>query len=737
MSVEANANGNASASVHGAKRKREERNGGGASEERRPKERRLRLRQEELEEEFAATYHGLTALYKLLEVRHLRSPLFLPRTLSYRLVPPAVRGKIEASSPLAPTSVDEKETKPAVATERRAATRNNNNKQKEKRTPTLPTGAMLHEFKIGMTAETIESFKRQNVRVGLLFALYRGDGRSFAANSFELVATCLAPVPCNKEVRVPAAVVRELVGDIIVATVQVVQTSDLVEQLSAQSSYTFALSSAVGSAAAERKPVLGRDLLQTAHDVSGPREPLFANLLRLSPQRARSGLVNLELSGPSRGVVKLQFRLAWDAAPRRAQMQRLEAIVARKLPAPASLGSSDDEPLEQELAIPKRLKPSPWTRRGRQSVWFHYLYHKLLRRMSEKRPDYSCAWCNMYAGSLRGLVSHLVSSHSRFRFTSRTWGLMAWHRSCVTDEQAGHDNVPHIYVMPKHHATASDAGAAAAAATAIARVHPSLCELQLSDDHDVDRIEHHFMFLSQRRRGVAEKTDERLQEFDELETTEGEPVAAEQLYAPLLQRQYFHSRTGAVVLDHEKDYDSDDDVDEDWITQQSERLLDEFEDVTLEEKEFMKKWNRHVKQFRILADFMVASSCRLFAKLHGKWIIETGLRFNFLLHLFNLWDNSLLNARAIIDCMLIVDHHEVMAELRDKEKDAASTTSAPESKAKAAPPTTSTASKPDAKTAATTATATAKPATETATSATATVNPTTAAASTQPANPVA
>jgi predicted dithiol-disulfide oxidoreductase (DUF899 family) len=49
-------------------------------------------------------------------------------------------------------------------------------------------------------------------------------------------------------------------------------------------------------------------------------------------------------------------------------------------------------------------------------VWFHFLYHFMLRRLSEKRPDYSCAWCNMYAGSLRGLVAHLVSSHDRFRF---------------------------------------------------------------------------------------------------------------------------------------------------------------------------------------------------------------------------------------------------------------------------------------------------------------------------------
>lgn len=40
-------------------------------------------------------------------------------------------------------------------------------------------------------------------------------------------------------------------------------------------------------------------------------------------------------------------------------------------------------------------------------------------------------------------------------------------------------------------------------------------------------------------------------------------------------------------------------------------------------------------------------------------LLNHGLRYNFLLHLFNLWDNSLLHARAIIDCMLIVDHYQV------------------------------------------------------------------------------
>ncbi|GMF17404.1 unnamed protein product [Phytophthora fragariaefolia] len=69
---------------------------------------------------------------------------------------------------------------------------------------------------------------------------------------------------------------------------------------------------------------------------------------------------------------------------------------------------------------------------------------------------------------------------------------------------------------------------------------------------------------------AVEAVEGLMQEFDEMDELSQEQP--QEFYAPLLQRQYFHSRTGAVVLDHEKDYDSDDDVDETWITKQSERV---------------------------------------------------------------------------------------------------------------------------------------------------------------------
>ena len=87
----------------------------------------------------------------------------------------------------------------------------------------------------------------------------------------------------------------------------------------------------------------------------------------------------------------------------------------------------------------------------------------------------------------------------------------------------------------------------------------------------------------------------------------------------------------------------------------SERLLDEFEDVSSEEKAFMKMWNRHMRSYTVQADSQIPTSCEAFARIHGAELRARKLRHNFLLHLFNLWDNSLLAAHHISTCMAVVD----------------------------------------------------------------------------------
>ena len=49
------------------------------------------------------------------------------------------------------------------------------------------------------------------------------------------------------------------------------------------------------------------------------------------------------------------------------------------------------------------------------------------------------------------------------------------------------------------------------------------------------------------------------------------------------------------------------------------------------------------------------NACEVFATLHGPSIVAKQLRQNFLLHLFNLWDASIVSSRTIARCLSIVD----------------------------------------------------------------------------------
>eukprot|EP00802_Teleaulax_amphioxeia_P016171 Tamp_16283.p1 GENE.Tamp_16283~~Tamp_16283.p1 ORF type:complete len:362 (+),score=109.71 Tamp_16283:150-1088(+) len=126
----------------------------------------------------------------------------------------------------------------------------------------------------------------------------------------------------------------------------------------------------------------------------------------------------------------------------------------------------------------------------------------------------------------------------------------------------------------------------------------------------------------------------------------------------LAQRHLFRSQTCLPIDVNDEmdmDYDSDDDVDDEWQLAQAERLMDEFEDVTLKEKTFMKLWNRFLHRHAILADFQVATACETFATHYGHDLWKQGLRDELLFHMFALWDFNLLDQSHILKTIALVD----------------------------------------------------------------------------------
>lgn len=256
-----------------------------------------------------------------------------------------------------------------------------------------------------------------------------------------------------------------------------------------------------------------------------------------------------------------------------------------------------------------------------------------------------CLFCGTYCGTAAGLIAHLTSTHDR----------------CVYDFEQ--DPVSGFRVL----VTLEDAGAMPAPGSegaAVVRLEMLYFRRLLRSREErmagvlaaQQRIQKRILLFKafvELCRGVSRTTASLAATTAEARQSAGQlDPMLRQMTVP---KQFYHSKTGMPILPNEVDCDSDDDVDESWITNQSDRLIDDFEDVTLEEKEFMKLWNRHIYTYRVYSDRCVPGVCVEFCKRDGATIMASGLRYNLLLHLLNLWDNALVDTETICVCMRIVD----------------------------------------------------------------------------------
>lgn len=120
-------------------------------------------------------------------------------------------------------------------------------------------------------------------------------------------------------------------------------------------------------------------------------------------------------------------------------------------------------------------------------------------------------------------------------------------------------------------------------------------------------------------------------------------------------RQYYHSHTNLPMTTDEWMEDSDEDIDEKWVQEMSSELLDEFEDVAAEEKQFMTLWNRFIKSAHVIGDRDMPGKCHAFVLKHRTKLIDAGLRMQLLLHLFHLWDSGVISSNRIHQCMELCD----------------------------------------------------------------------------------
>jgi len=136
-------------------------------------------------------------------------------------------------------------------------------------------------------------------------------------------------------------------------------------------------------------------------------------------------------------------------------------------------------------------------------------------------------------------------------------------------------------------------------------------------------------------------------------------------------RQYYHSKTmQPMATKGEWDVDSDDEGDDTWAHRIYESALQELDDVSPKEKMFMNKWNRFMESHTITADHAISAKCREFLVQCSSFLVANDLRVQFLLHLFNLWDNRLIPSSVI---EALITQYDTF--VKDRESNADSTSS--------------------------------------------------------------
>ncbi|ONM54134.1 VEF family protein isoform X4 [Zea mays] len=125
----------------------------------------------------------------------------------------------------------------------------------------------------------------------------------------------------------------------------------------------------------------------------------------------------------------------------------------------------------------------------------------------------------------------------------------------------------------------------------------------------------------------------------------------------LQKRQFFHShRAQPMQLEQVfSDRDSEDEVDDDIADFEDRRMLDDFVDVTKDEKLIMHMWNSFVRKQRVLADGHIPWACEAFSQLHGRQLIQNpALLWGWRFFMIKLWNHNILDARTMNTCNTVL-----------------------------------------------------------------------------------
>ncbi|XP_075649265.1 polycomb group protein EMBRYONIC FLOWER 2 isoform X1 [Castanea sativa] len=318
------------------------------------------------------------------------------------------------------------------------------------------------------------------------------------------------------------------------------------------------------------------------------------------------------------------------------------------------------------------------------NVIFNYRYYNNKLQRTEVTEDFSCPFCLVKCASFKGLRYHLSSSHDLFNFefwvteeyqaVNVSVKTDTWRSEAVADGVDPKQQTFSFCSKPLRRRRPKNLVQNAK------HVHPlvleselpsGVCELQdkADDAHSSKGDKAHFS-------GVSSATPQSYADPDCVQSIPGSNLAPSTMLAfaktrklsiersdprncaLLRKRQFFHSHRAQPMAPEQvfSERDSEDEVDDDVADFEDRRMLDDFVDVTKDEKLMMHMWNSFVRKQRVLADGHIPWACEAFSRLHGPDLVHNSALIKcWRLFMIKLWNHGLLDARTMNNCNVFLE----------------------------------------------------------------------------------
>ncbi|TVU09070.1 hypothetical protein EJB05_42510 [Eragrostis curvula] len=300
------------------------------------------------------------------------------------------------------------------------------------------------------------------------------------------------------------------------------------------------------------------------------------------------------------------------------------------------------------------------------NVVFNYKYYNNTMHKTEVTEDFSCAFCLVRCGSFKGLRCHLNSSHDLFHFefwvseecqaVNVSLKTDVWTTECVAaGVDPRHQTFSYISKFKRRRQLKTTT-------EKIKGVHSDIIEsgspedVQAVSEDDYVHGENGTSVDPAHSLHCSNLPQPTVLQFGKTRKLSAE--RADPRNRQLLQkRQFIHShRSQPMALEQVfSDHDSEDEVDDDIADFEDRRMLDDFVDVTKDEKHIMHMWNSFVRKQRVLADGHIPWACEAFSQLHGKQLVQNpAFLWSWRFFIIKLWNHSLLDAHTMNTCNTIL-----------------------------------------------------------------------------------